>query len=94
MPNGANAAVQNNATPDSLRRCNLALALCQATSQYEAARMLILCGLEPSSETACRLFVRLCPIDFRIKGAAERDRETLNLTDAGWSLGNEDPRRQ
>jgi hypothetical protein len=56
--------------------------------------MLILCGLEPSSETACRLFVRLCPIDFRIKGAAERDRETLNLTDAGWSLGNEDPRRQ
>ena len=56
--------------------------------------LLILCALEPSSETVCRLFVRLCSIDFRIKGAAERDQETLNLTGAGWRLGNEDPRRQ
>ena len=54
--------------------------------------MLILRALEPSSETVCRFFVRLHPIDFRIKGAAERDRETLNLTGAGWSLGNEGPR--
>jgi hypothetical protein len=56
--------------------------------------MLILRALEPSSETVRGLFVRLWSIDFRIKGAAERDRETLNLTGAGWSLGNEDPRRQ
>jgi hypothetical protein len=54
--------------------------------------MLILRALEPSSETVRGLFVRLCSVDFRIKGAAERDRETLNLTGAGWSLGNEDPR--
>ena len=55
---------------------------------------LIRCAPVPSSETVCRLFVRLFSIDFRIKGAAERDRETLNLTGAGWSLGNEGPRRQ
>lgn len=55
--------------------------------------MLILRALEPLSETVRGLFVRLCS-DFRIKGAADRDRETLNLTGAGWSLGNEDPRRQ
>jgi hypothetical protein len=41
MPKGANAAVQNNATPDSLRYdaiCQMAPTLCQARSQYEAAR--------------------------------------------------------
>jgi hypothetical protein len=41
MPNGANAAMQNNATPNSLQHdeiYQMASALCQATSQYEAAR--------------------------------------------------------
>ena len=56
--------------------------------------ILILFEIQPSSETVCGLFGRLFSIDFRIKGAAERDRETLNLTGAGWSLGNEGPRRQ
>jgi hypothetical protein len=56
--------------------------------------ILILCALRPPSETVCRFFVRVGSIDFRIKGAAERDQETLNLTGTGWSLGNEDPRRR
>jgi hypothetical protein len=41
MPNGANAAVQNNATPNSLQHneiYRMAPAPCQARSQFEAAR--------------------------------------------------------